>query len=66
MFEFLDERGEVVTVRSARSLDLLLAKHVIVATTPFRATGDIRFEPASASPILQAMNRSGFAGGSNP
>lgn len=52
MYEFRDGRGEIVTVRSIRTLERLLNDAAIRAETPFRASGETVFVPASAHPVV--------------
>jgi hypothetical protein len=55
MFEYIDGRGELISVRSAKSLPLLLAKGILTPSTLFREHGDREFQPASNSRILQQL-----------
>jgi len=55
MFEYIDGGGELISVRSAKSLPLLLAKGILTPSTPFREHGEREFQPASNSRILQRL-----------
>lgn len=60
MYEFKDGDGELVTVRSLRTLERLIADAAIRPDTPFRTGGETAFMPASThwfvGPILAEIN----------
>lgn len=52
MYEYRDGDGELITVRSLRTLERLLADAAIREDTPFRAGGEASFVPASVHPLV--------------
>ena len=56
MFEYIDDSGEVISVRSARSLPMLMAKGILAPSTLFRDNIEHEFKPAFSSLTLQRLN----------
>ncbi|WP_159350016.1 hypothetical protein [Roseomonas harenae] len=52
MYEFKNLDGELVTVRSLRTLERLIADAAIRSDTPFRGSGETTFLPAAAHPLV--------------
>jgi len=52
MYEYRNGDGEIVTVRSLKTLERLLADAAIREGTPFRAGGEPSFVPASTHPLV--------------
>ena len=52
MYEYRDGNGELVTVRSLRTLERLLTDATIRGDTPFRTGGEASFVLASAHPVV--------------
>lgn len=55
MYEFLDADGERVTVRSTRTLEMLLTQGRITGATRFRRAGEDEFGAAGSHPELQGI-----------
>jgi hypothetical protein len=55
MYEFTNEGGELVTVRSLRTLERLLADGAIRKGTPFRAVGEDAFVSAYSHPVVEQL-----------
>jgi hypothetical protein len=55
MYEFKNESGDLITVRSLRTLERLLFDEAIRKGTPFRAAGEDVFVPAYSHPVVKQL-----------